>query len=114
MSAVTVKVDPRALRVLEGVVMNALVDLAEHGLEEANRIAPIEEGTLVRSGQVSRDDRGGRVAVSYDTAYAVVQHEDTQLRHDDGRQAKFLEDAMLTKVAPAAERFLADRVRRAT
>lgn len=114
MSAVTLKIDPRALRVLEGVVMDALVDLAEFGLEESNRIAPIEEGTLIRSGQVSRDDRAGKVAVSYDTPYAVVQHEDTQLRHDQGRQAKFLEDAMLTQVAPQAGRFIAERVRRAT
>lgn len=113
MSAVTMKIDPGALRVLEGKVMDALADAAEHIAEESARIAPIEEGTLVRSAQVSRDDRAGKVAISYDTPYAVVQHEDTQLRHDQGRQAKFLEGPTL-EFAPRMGRFLADRLRGAT
>jgi len=29
--------------------------------------------------------------VAYDTPYAVRQHEDTRLRHDAGRRAKWLE-----------------------
>ena len=33
-------------------------------------------------------------AVSYDTPYAVRQHEDLTLRHDAGRKAKYLEDPM--------------------
>lgn len=68
-----------------------LTDGAEHLLEESNRIAPIEEGTLIRSGVASVDEQQLRAAVSYDTPYAVRQHEDTRLRHDSGRQAKFLE-----------------------
>lgn len=62
----------------------------EHVLEESRRIVPIEEGTLERSGRVSGPD-GGTVAVSYDTPYAVRQHEDLTLRHDRGRQSKYLE-----------------------
>lgn len=69
----------------------ALTDAAEHLLEEANRTAPIEEGTLVGSGAVHVDDRALVAAVSYDTPYAVRQHEDTRLRHNRGRRAKWLE-----------------------
>lgn len=63
---------------------------AEHILGEARQIAPIEEGTLVRSGATAAE---GKTAVVYfDTPYAVRQHEDMSLRHDAGRQAKYLED----------------------
>lgn len=64
----------------------------EHILQVSNTHVPIEEGTLERSGVASAD--GLRGAVSYDTPYAVVQHEDLTLAHDAGRSAKFLERAM--------------------
>lgn len=114
MSGVTVTYDAKGLEKLREAAMDAIADLAEFGLEESNRIVPIEEGTLARSGTVSVDRASGVAQVSYDTPYAIVQHEDTQLRHDQGRQAKFLEDAMLTRVAPEAERFIAERIKRAT
>lgn len=61
-------------------------------LQRSRDIVPIEEGTLERSGQVTQD--GDRVAVSYDTPYAVRQHEDLSLQHDSGRSAKYLELAV--------------------
>jgi hypothetical protein len=89
---------------------------AEHVLEEANRIVPIEEGTLARSGVASVEGGSSRVevggpdggpfslvrkggttgdvpkaAVTYDTPYAVRQHEELDYHHDAGRQAKYLE-----------------------
>lgn len=65
----------------------------EHVLGVSNAHVPIEEATLERSGEVSID-RGQLVAaVSYDTPYAVVQHEDLTLTHDPGRTGKFLENA---------------------
>lgn len=39
---------------------------------------------------VSADGKSG--TVSYDTPYAVVQHEVTWYRHRPGRKAKYLED----------------------
>lgn len=65
----------------------------EHILGLSRDRVPIEEGTLERSGQVTTDGKG-TVAVAYDTPYAVRQHEDLGLRHDQGRQAKFLETAL--------------------
>jgi hypothetical protein len=64
----------------------------EHLLGEARDLAPHEEGDLARSGETSQS--GLRVAVSFDTPYAVVQHEDMTLRHDEGRTAKYLEKPM--------------------
>ena len=64
---------------------------AEHVLEEATRIVPLQEGTLERSGVASVDDSALRAAVSYDTPYACRQHEDLTLQHPRGRQAKYLE-----------------------
>jgi di/tripeptidase len=64
---------------------------AEHVLTEANKIVPIEEATLLRSGVASMDEGALQAAVSYDTVYAVRQHEELTWRHDAGRQAKYLE-----------------------
>lgn len=65
----------------------------EHILKLARDKVPLEEGTLERSGVVT-DNGKDTVAVSFDTPYAVRQHEDLGLRHDAGRSAKFLERAM--------------------
>lgn len=85
---------------------------AEFLLETANRTVPIEEGTLGRSGQVSVDATRLEAAVSYDTPYAVRQHEDRSLRHDPGRRAKWLELAAREN-ADAIGQFLADRLQAA-
>ena len=64
----------------------------EHVLGEARKIVPLEEGTLERSGRVSRDGLNG--AVTFDTVYAVRQHEELTWKHAPGRQAKYLETPM--------------------
>lgn len=66
-----------------------LDDALEHLLGAARKLVPIEEGTLERSGAASREELTG--AVSFDTPYAVAQHERMDLRHDAGRSAKYLE-----------------------
>lgn len=63
-------------------------------LGESNAIVPHEEGDLERSGEVTSDESTGTVAVSYDRPYAVRQHEELTWRHDEGRQAKYLETPM--------------------
>lgn len=98
-----VSINPRAKDILNGSANRAVALAAEHILGEANKRAPIEEGTLIRSGTVSTDPGNFSAAVSYDTPYAVKQHEDMTLRHDQGRTAKYLEGAMNSEVATAAE-----------
>jgi hypothetical protein len=82
---------------LMGVGLNAgLEEAAEYLLEEANRRVPIESLRLEHTGEVSTDKERKRAAVSYDTEYAVIQHEKSY-RHDPGRQRKFLEIPWLAK-----------------
>lgn len=113
MSGVTVTYDLAGLERLFDAAMDGAVDLMEHGLEVSGREVPIEEGTLTRSGTVSVDRANGVIQISYDTPYAIVQHEDQSLRHDDGRKAKYLEDPMLQSVAPLAESYIGDKIRKA-
>lgn len=87
----------RVVARLRGARMEGLELAAEHLLQVSSGLAPHEEGDLERSGEVSTDEASGTVAVSYDRPYAVRQHEDLTLRHDDGRQAKYLEDPMSTE-----------------
>lgn len=96
---------------LERRARAALVDAGEFLLEEANRTAPIEEGTLIGSGAVTAAREGLVVAVSYDTPYAVRQHEDTRLRHDPGRRARWLAYTFREQ-AHRVVPFLADRMAR--
>lgn len=62
----------------------------EHWLTEANQHVPHDDGTLEHSGEASAS--GTRGAVSYDTPYAVKQHEDMSLHHDGKGEAKWLEN----------------------
>lgn len=64
----------------------------EHALGVSNQRVPLEEGTLERSGRADVDGLNG--AISYDTVYAVRQHEELEWKHLPGRQAKYLESAM--------------------
>ncbi len=75
---------------------------AEHVLEESTRVVPVapsEGGTLRDSGHAWDTDsvgwvggeRGQQAAVSYDTVYAVKQHEELGYRHSAGKTAKYLE-----------------------
>jgi len=64
---------------------------AEAILTESHSEVPHESGTLMRSGIVTEAPEEKSVYVSYNTPYAVKQHEDLSLRHTDGRKAKYLE-----------------------
>lgn len=82
---------------LDKAALQGLWLAALHLLAEAQRIVPIEEATLERSGVASKDAAKFACAVSFDTVYAVRQHEELLWRHDPGRQAKYLEAPMHTQ-----------------
>ncbi|MFE4057402.1 hypothetical protein ACFXP3_14080 [Streptomyces sp. NPDC059096] len=84
---------------------------AEHVLERSRRRVPIEEGTLERSGTASVDEEALTAGVSYDTPYAVRQHENLNYRHDNGRSAKFLEGPVTEEAGTVAE-IIAAQLRR--
>jgi hypothetical protein len=74
--------------------VNGLAAASEYLLEASRRLVPHEEGTLERSGVASVDAGQLRAAVSYDTPYAVRQHEEMDYQHDLGRTAKYLENPL--------------------
>lgn len=87
---------------------------SEHLLQVSRPRAPLEEGTLERSGVASVDESTLRAAVSYNTPYAVRQHEDLTLKHDDGRTAKYLEGPTHTEhqtMLTLIHRAIANRLR---
>jgi hypothetical protein len=85
---------------------------AEHLLQVSRARVPIEEGTLERSGVVSVDESSVTAAVSYDTPYAIRQHEEMGYRHDAGRTAKYLERPLHEENGTITE-IIAAQVRRA-
>lgn len=83
-------------------------------LGRAQRLAPIEEGTLRASGELEVDSRRGAVTgtVSFNTVYAARQHEETDWHHPKAGQAKYLEQP-LKEQAGRYERILGAAVDRA-
>ncbi|WP_422389937.1 hypothetical protein [Arthrobacter sp. N1] len=79
---------------LHAAANRGLAIAGEYVLGESNAHVPIEESLLQASGAVVHDPARSRVAVVYDTPYAVRQHEELTYRHDAGRNAKFLENAL--------------------
>ena len=74
-------------------------------LTEANTTVPHEDGPLEQSGTASVESQSGlrRGAVSYDTPYAVRQHEDMSLRHDGKGESKWLENTMAREAKTIGE-----------
>lgn len=85
---------------------------AEHVLGVSRQRVPLDEATLERSGAASVDQGELTAAVSYDTPYAVRQHEDMTARHLPGRQAKYLEQPLIEE-ADTVQAIIAAQVRRA-
>lgn len=82
---------------------------AEYLLGEAIQLAPIDRGPLRGSGHVEPATPSDLEAVvSFDTPYAVAQHEGLHFRHDEG-QAKYLEEPAVTK-APTIQGIIGARI----
>ncbi|HEY1176985.1 MAG TPA: hypothetical protein VGF17_12575 [Phytomonospora sp.] len=103
--------DRALLAIREGAIRGVRLG-AEHLLEVSRRRVPIEEGTLERSGVATVDEDAITAAVSYDTPYAVRQHEELTYRHDGGRSAKYLERPLHEENGTITE-IIAAQVRRA-
>lgn len=82
---------------------------ANHVIGKAQKLAPIEFGTLKASGVAEKAEAKGNdifAVVGFNTNYAAAVHERLDLNHDQG-QAKYLEDAMRTegpKLVPFVEK----------
>lgn len=98
--AQTVKIEWNGAHVGEEMhhwLAEGLGHAVEFLLGESSPIVPLDEGTLDRSGVASTDDERLEGAVSYDTPYAVIQHENLDYQHDPGRTAKYLERPFMEK-----------------
>lgn len=100
-----------ALRGTRAGAVRGLRLATEHVLQVSRTRVPIEEATLERSGTATVDEQALTGAVSYDTPYAVRQHEELTYRHDAGRSAKYLEGP-LTEEADAVGEIIAAQLRR--
>jgi len=80
------------------VIKDALDEYAEKVLAESQTLVPVETGNLRDSGEIDYIDVGGgnfpQVAITYTADYALYIHEDLQLNHPNGGQAKYLEQPM--------------------
>ncbi len=63
----------------------------DHLATVSKQQVPLDTGVLMNSCAVSVSDDGSQGTVSYDTPYAVVQHERQNYNHQRGRKAKYLE-----------------------
>ncbi|GGR71174.1 MULTISPECIES: hypothetical protein [Streptomyces] len=101
-----------AARVLREGAARGLFLAAEHVLGEADQVVPLDEAALQRSGTASVDPSSLTAMVSYDTPYAVRQHEELTWRHAPGRTAKYLENS-LNAARPEVAALIAAQLRRA-
>ncbi len=101
-----------ATEIAREAALQALHDGAEHILTEAIDETPIDTGTLRRSGTVTDAPAEWAVYISFNTPYAVVQHERLDFNHPRGGKAKYLEDPF-NRNLPAVTRLVEERVRAA-
>lgn len=99
-----------ALRQLEEAAAGALPDAGDHLLAASNRKIPVETGELEHSGQVSVD--GLIATIKYTDPIAILEHEDMYVHHTAGREAKYLEKAMVEEARAIGE-IVAERIRQA-
>lgn len=72
----------------------AVTAVGEATLGEAQRLAPIKEGSLRASAELDVAETVGSViaTLSFNTVYAARQHEETEWHHPKGGQAHYLSE----------------------
>ncbi|WP_433426348.1 hypothetical protein ACQP1V_42715 (plasmid) [Microtetraspora malaysiensis] len=89
------KVNPERLSLeARRAAARGLKHATEHVLGVSNSRVPHRMGKLEDSGAAVVDDARLVGIVSYDTVYAVAQHENLDWKHIPGRTAKYLELAV--------------------
>lgn len=83
-----------AKAIVQSAIDEAMIRSLDHIIEEANKIVPHREGTLMRSGDFDFRRGGKEGTIYYDTPYARRLHENPQYRFNKGRKGKWLEKTM--------------------
>lgn len=94
---------PGLRRLFRQTTVRGLTKAAEHVLSVSREQVPLDEGTLMRSGETQVDERALTAGVGYNTPYAEVQHERLDLQHPNGRKAKYLEDPLNSEAGKVAQ-----------
>lgn len=90
---VTIKLDKQLIKsITKSGSRRATWMALDHLATVSKQQVPLDQGPLKNSCAVDVNDDGSQGTVSYDTPYAVVQHENTWYQHQRGRKAKYLED----------------------
>jgi hypothetical protein len=104
----------RAIARVRGGAVAGLSAAGEHILGVSVLIVPLDENPLMNSGAVGDPDEDNlTIAITFDTPYAVRQHEELEWRHAPGRQAKYLEEPLHTE-NDTAQALIAASIRRVT
>ena len=77
--------------VAKKVAMKGLYKLGAQILGEAKKQCPVDSGTLMRSGAISKN--GETITISFNTHYARIQHEGGTIRPVKGKYLKFTNKA---------------------
>jgi hypothetical protein len=104
-------VEHKYLRACEDAVLVGM----EFLLTESNKTVPLDNSILEHTGVAAAERDGDKITgiVSYNTPYAVRQHEELTYRHAPGRRAKWLE-LTLHERADVLQKLIATQVRRRT
>lgn len=98
---------PKVVSLFDRGLEDGLRDAAEYLLGESNARVPVESTRLRESGEVSVEAERRRAAVSYDTPYAVIQHEKGYYKHAPGQTRKYLEIPYLSRRPEMRDRMAA-------
>lgn len=90
---------------------NGVYEAAEALLDQAVEKTPVQDGVLRASGRATQE--GNVSAVSFNTPYAVRQHEELGYQHPNGGQAKYLEKPA-NSFGPTMEQIVAQAIVRDT
>jgi hypothetical protein len=88
---------PQLIEEKKMAVEQALYKGISHILNEANNIAPKDEGTLIQTSDVDVDPEAGKANAFYTQKYARRLHEHPEYNFQGGRQGKWLEKTLLAE-----------------
>lgn len=80
----------KKLKDIERATPQAIKDVTLDLLGKAVNLAPVDTGDLRGSGKAEFSDDGKSGTVSFNTPYAIRQHEELDYNHPQGGQARYL------------------------
>lgn len=100
------------LKNIQNYAPKAIKDVSFDLLGKSVALAPVDTGDLRGSGKVDFSNGGLNSEVSFNTPYALRQHEELSYNHPQGGQAKYLEEPF-NKNKSKYIKHIEDSVRRA-